>query len=200
MVPNKTQARTKDIGPERRAAPPEAERPYGFRRLLEAVKNTVTVETVAADAGVELRPFGDRLRASCPVHEGSNSTSFTVSADRERWHCFSCGAGGDVLDLYSKIHKHTDTKLALMGLAASYNVEGPGRPEGWHEWDSEKARRLREIRKVYARSYQRRYFRTFCKAYLSRIEDPEIREAEARAMWADLWPVCWAAAELRLRG
>lgn len=179
--------------------PPEAERPYGFRRLLEAVQSAVTVETVAADAGVELRSYGDRLRGTCPVHEGSNSTAFTISPDRDKWHCFSCGEGGDVLDLYEQVHGYTDRKLALMGLAADYSVEGPGRPEDWHEWNSEKARRLREIRKVYARSYQRRYFRVFCATVLASIDDPEIREAEARAIWSDLWPTCWAAAEWRLR-
>ena len=38
----------------------------------------------------------------CPFHE-EREGSFTVYGDTERWYCFGCGEGGDVLDFLQRI-------------------------------------------------------------------------------------------------
>lgn len=43
-------------------------------------------------------------RGSCPIHGGSNPTAFAWRDDG-RWHCFSCGAGGDKIALVQAIRK-----------------------------------------------------------------------------------------------
>ena len=55
-------------------------------------------DTVEA-SGVRLRGRGrGRVRQGvCPFHDEVEG-SFTVYADSERWYCFGCGLGGDVLD------------------------------------------------------------------------------------------------------
>ena len=53
-------------------------------------------DTVAA-AGVRLRGRGRVRQGVCPFHDEVEG-SFTVYADSERFYCFGCGLGGDVLD------------------------------------------------------------------------------------------------------
>ncbi len=53
-------------------------------------------------SGVRLNGEGRRVRQGlCPFHEETEG-SFTVYADTERWYCFGCGAGGDVLDFVQR--------------------------------------------------------------------------------------------------
>ena len=53
-------------------------------------------DTVKA-AGVRLRGRGRVRQGVCPFHDEVEG-SFTVYADSERFYCFGCGEGGDVLD------------------------------------------------------------------------------------------------------
>lgn len=48
-------------------------------------------------ASAKLIRAGKELKACCPFH-ADRSPSFTIFAGGERFHCFGCGAGGDVLD------------------------------------------------------------------------------------------------------
>jgi DNA primase len=50
---------------------------------------------------VPQRRTGAQVRGPCPVHgsRGPRSRSFAAHLGRGVWHCFRCGAGGDVLDL-----------------------------------------------------------------------------------------------------
>nr|MDP9485284.1 hypothetical protein [Actinomycetota bacterium] len=89
-----------------------------------------------------------------------------------------------------------DFKLALTELAGLYGVEAPPRSEGWHSWQSEKARRHDALREVRTRAYQRRLLRMYA-ADLERIEDPAEREEEARAVYADLYYLARSCAEWR---
>ena len=52
-------------------------------------------------AGVRLRGRGRVRQGVCPFHEEAEG-SFTVYADTERFYCFGCGVGGDVLDFIQR--------------------------------------------------------------------------------------------------
>ena len=58
-------------------------------------------DTVEA-AGVRLRGRGRVRQGVCPFHEEAEG-SFTVYADSERFYCFGCGFGGDVLDFIRRM-------------------------------------------------------------------------------------------------
>ena len=57
-------------------------------------------DTVEA-AGVRLRGRGRVRQGVCPFHDEVEG-SFTVYGDSERFYCFGCGLGGDVLDFIQR--------------------------------------------------------------------------------------------------
>ena len=62
-------------------------------------------DTVEA-AGVRLSGRGRVRQGVCPFHEEAEG-SFTVYGDSERWYCFGCGLGGDVLDFIRRAENLT---------------------------------------------------------------------------------------------
>ena len=62
-------------------------------------------DTVAA-AGVRLRGRGRVRQGVCPFHDEAEG-SFTVYGDSERFYCFGCGEGGDVLDFIQRAQSLT---------------------------------------------------------------------------------------------
>ena len=69
---------------------------------LAALKRRHLLAEVVEGAGVELRGRGRVRQAVCPFHE-EREGSFTVYGDTERWYCFGCGQGGDVLDFLQRL-------------------------------------------------------------------------------------------------
>lgn len=56
---------------------------------------------VMADAGIELIPRGGAWMACCPFHE-DRTASMSVEGVPDRFHCFGCGASGDVIDFVQR--------------------------------------------------------------------------------------------------
>jgi len=175
------------------------ERPrYGIRWGVEAIKDTVPIEQVAAEHG-EFKLLGNgRLLGRCvaPDHE-DKTPSMTIFTDTQRFKCFGCGIAGDVIDFEELGGGHTEAWTAMVALATRYGVDLPQRPERWHEWQDEKARRRKMIGDALAASYQRRFFRVF-GGHLADIEDAEEYEREAAMYFDGLRPVAVAAAKHRM--
>ena len=53
-------------------------------------------------AGIALTGKGRVRQGVCPFHQESEG-SFTVYGDSQRYYCFGCGAGGDVLDFVGRM-------------------------------------------------------------------------------------------------
>lgn len=66
---------------------------------FKSIKRAVRLESVLRHYRVELRPNGkDQYRGCCPIHHGDGRDAFHVNLARDVFHCFSCDAGGTVLD------------------------------------------------------------------------------------------------------
>jgi DNA primase len=71
---------------------------------VEALRSAHPIETVVAASGVALRPSGKAFMASCPFHVEDRNPSMSVGGIEGRYHCFACGAGGDVIDYVARFN------------------------------------------------------------------------------------------------
>lgn len=69
---------------------------------LDAIRLAHPLAEVAG-AVVKLNRAGKEWVACCPFHP-DKSPSFTLFDNGRRFHCFGCGAGGDVLDFVQRLH------------------------------------------------------------------------------------------------
>jgi DNA primase len=53
---------------------------------------------------VELIPAGKNFKGHCPFHK-DKTPSFSVNPQAQFFHCFGCGAGGDVRDFERMIEE-----------------------------------------------------------------------------------------------
>jgi DNA primase len=53
---------------------------------------------------VDLKRMGRDWRGPCPLHQGSNRTSLSVSPELGLWNCFTCDDGGDVFRWIMRYH------------------------------------------------------------------------------------------------
>lgn len=67
------------------------------------IRSEHPIAEVVAAAGVDLQPRGHGWVGCCPFHDDS-SPSMTVDAIPDRFHCFGCGATGDVVDFVGRMH------------------------------------------------------------------------------------------------
>jgi DNA primase len=70
---------------------------------IRAVKTTTPISSVIAPH-VRLVRAGREWKACCPFHE-DRTPSFTVNDDKGFYHCFGCGAHGDLFDFIQAIER-----------------------------------------------------------------------------------------------
>jgi DNA primase len=78
------------------------------------VKQKVSMRMVLDHYGVTgLKAVGDSLRGKCPLHEGEGVRTFQASLTKNIFHCFSCKAGGNVLDFVAAMDKVSVREAAV---------------------------------------------------------------------------------------
>jgi DNA primase len=71
---------------------------------FKSIKRGVTLESVLRHYQVKIRRSGkDQYRGCCPIHRGDGRDAFHANLARNIFHCFSCRAGGTVLDFVAAI-------------------------------------------------------------------------------------------------
>ena len=90
--------------------------------LIEEIRTSNDIVDVISQY-VILKRSGRNFFGLCPFHK-EKSPSFSVSPDKQIFHCFGCGVGGNVIHFVSKI-ENLDFKDTIEMLANRANIELP---------------------------------------------------------------------------
>jgi DNA primase len=105
--------------------------------LTAEIKSKLPVVDVVGET-VALKRAGSAYKGLCPFH-AEKTPSFVVTPDRESWHCFGCGEGGDIFTFLMR-RDGLDFREALSRLAEKAGVELSERTAK----EDRRKRRLRE--------------------------------------------------------
>jgi DNA primase len=104
------------------------------------------------DARVPLRKAGKDYKACCPFHE-EKTPSFTVSADKQFYHCFGCGAHGSAIGFLMD-YEHMSFVEAVEELAARAGLTVPKEAGAAFEKEKDAGADLIELMREAARFYR----------------------------------------------
>jgi DNA primase len=88
--------------------------------ITAEIKSKLPVLDIVGET-VALKRAGSAYKGLCPFH-AEKTPSFIVSPDRETWHCFGCGEGGDIFTFLMR-RDGMDFREALARLAERAGVE-----------------------------------------------------------------------------
>jgi DNA primase len=91
----------------------------GDINVFEQIRGRLSVVDVLGSY-LNLKSSGRNYKAICPFHN-EKSGSLMISPDKDIWHCFGCGAGGNIFT-FVEMYDHVDTKTALGMLAKKAGV------------------------------------------------------------------------------
>ena len=95
--------------------------------FIEDLKSHADIVQVVQER-VALRRSGATWKGLCPFH-GEKTPSFHVNGDKGFFHCFGCGAKGDVFE-FVKLHDKITFPEAVRQVAARAGVPVPEPEDG----------------------------------------------------------------------
>ena len=123
--------------------------------VFEAVKDNVTARQAAEAYGIRVTRSG---MACCPFH---NDKTPSMKLDK-RFHCFGCGADGDVINFVAALFD-LNNKEAAEKLAADFNISYENRKPP----DRQKQRQsqLQKLKRIQYEDTEKRFYRIYTDYY-----------------------------------
>lgn len=87
---------------------------------VQLIKDKIDVAELVGEY-VQLKPSGVNKKGLCPFHN-EKTPSFMVNSERQSWHCFGCGKGGDIFSFVEEM-EGMEFKEALKYLADKAGVK-----------------------------------------------------------------------------
>jgi len=91
---------------------------------IDQLKDSVDIIDII-DGYIGLKKLGKNYGACCPFH-GEKTPSFTVSPDKQFYHCFGCGAHGDVIGFIQE-YTGCDFKEAVQSIDSNAFIDNISR-------------------------------------------------------------------------
>lgn len=108
--------------------------------FIQEVLNRISVEDVVGQY-VQLKKRGTNLFGLCPFHN-EKTPSFSVSTQKQFFHCFSCGQSGTAIDFLMK-HLGMSFPEAIKTLADRLGMQVPEKQRSAREIAYEKAKKTK---------------------------------------------------------
>ncbi|WP_379966202.1 DNA primase [Ectobacillus sp. sgz5001026] len=117
--------------------------------VVERIRQSVDIVDVIGDY-VQLKKQGRNYFGLCPFH-GENTPSFSVSSDKQIFHCFGCGEGGNALSFVMKVENISFTEAVMkLGNRSGIQVaEYVSEPEETTDHNSEMIQAHELLKKYY---------------------------------------------------
>ncbi|MFP4693232.1 MAG: DNA primase [Halothece sp.] len=150
---------------------------------ISAIREQADIVDVVSDY-VVLKKQGKDYQGLCPFHE-EKTPSFTVSPSKQFYHCFGCGAGGNVFKFLMELGKQSFGEVVL-DLAQRYQVPLKTlEPEQQEEIQRELSQReqLYEILAVAGNFYQHVLYQSQGKTALEYFQNQRQLSEETIASW-----------------
>lgn len=94
--------------------------------IVDQIRQTASIIEIASQY-TTLKRRGNKHVGLCPFHS-EKAPSFTVDDEKQLYHCFGCGAGGDIFTLVME-RENLSFPEALKYLAEKYNIPLPKKRE-----------------------------------------------------------------------
>ena len=91
---------------------------------IEEIRNRINIVDLVSEY-ITLKKAGRNYLGSCPFHK-EKTPSFTVNAEKQIYHCFGCGEGGNAFSFLMKINNMTFPE-AVRHLAGKLGIVLPSR-------------------------------------------------------------------------
>lgn len=111
--------------------------PTLIESVLREIRERLPLTEYLESKGFKLRQTGrNRMVALCPFHADRRRPNMVVYVDEHRFHCYCCGARGDVVDMARCLDGHPNFTAALRALATGVGVSLPhNRSQGSEDRD-----------------------------------------------------------------
>lgn len=128
--------------------------------LIDEIRNNNDIVDVISQY-VTLKRSGRNFFGLCPFHK-EKSPSFSVSPDKQIFHCFGCGVGGDVFRFVSKI-ENVDFREAMEILSERVGIEVPTTGSMKEQEKQQLKAKVYEINEIAAQLYHENLYKPTSK-------------------------------------
>lgn len=88
---------------------------------INKVLDANDIVAIAHECVPDLKQKGGRYMACCPFHK-EKTPSFQIDQNKQLWHCFGCGEGGNIVNFVEKIYDMNFVE-AMEFLADKANIQ-----------------------------------------------------------------------------
>lgn len=166
-----------------------------MEKFTETVRNSADIVRVVSDY-VSLKGAGNTVKGLCPFHS-EKTPSFTVHRDKQFFHCFGCGVGGDVFE-FVKLAEKVSFPESVRILAEKCGIPVPTR-FGLDDKKSEERQQLFEIHERAAAYFQQMLATDEAVAARQVLEKRRIESAYVERFRLGYAPASGLMSSLRLK-